>query len=153
MDSEKILIKVSNTMELRGFTKSTKKSYLYNISKYLLFCSKTTLNLDDISAKEYLLYLHNKKLSSNSIRQKAAAILFFLKDVLKQNISYLDVPKPKKPKILPKVIAREDILKMIKLIENKKHKLIVSLLYSSGMRLSELICPITAFLYHSSSSH
>lgn len=76
MDSSKILIDTSNLMKLRGFTQSTKKSYLYNISKFLQFCLKTTLNPDDVSAKEYLLYSHNKKLSSNSIRQKAESILF-----------------------------------------------------------------------------
>jgi len=139
MNSEKLLIETSNLMKLRGFTSATKKTYLYNISKYLLFCSKTTLNLGKVSAKEYLLYLHNKGLSTNSIRQRSASILFLLKEVKKLKISYVDVPKPKKEKILPKVVAKEDILKMIDLIENKKHKLIVSLLYSSGLRLSELI--------------
>ncbi len=99
MDSEKLLIQTSNLMKLRGFTSATKKSYLYNISKYLLFLEKTTLNPDDVSAKEYILYLHNTKLVTNSIRQKAASILFLLKDVMKQKVSYLDVPKPKKPKL------------------------------------------------------
>lgn len=139
MDFEKILIDTSNILKLRGFTQSTKKSYLYNISKYLSFLKKSSLNPDDVSAKEYLLYLHDKKLVANSIRIKAASILFLLRDVLSQKVNYLDVPKPKKPKLLPKVISKEEILRMINSIENKKHKLVISLLYSSGMRLSELV--------------
>ncbi len=41
--------------------------------------------------------------------------------------------------ILPKVISKEEIIKMIELTENTKHKLVISLLYSSGLRLSEII--------------
>jgi site-specific recombinase XerD len=100
---------------------------------------KIKLNPDTISAKEYLLYLHNKKLSSNSIRQKSSSILFLLKDVLKYNVTYFEIPKPKKPKLLPKVISKEKIIELISLIKNKKHKLIVSILYSSGLRVSEVI--------------
>lgn len=139
MDFEKILINTSDILKLRGFTQSTKKNYLYNISKYLAFLKKSSLNPNNVSAKEYLLYLYNKKLAANSIRIKAASILFLLRDVLKQKVNYLDVPKPKKPKLLPKVISKEEILMMINSIDNKKHKLVVSILYSSGMRLNELV--------------
>ena len=137
---EKILTKTTNILTLRGFTKTTKKTYLYHISKYLEYLVKSSQNPDKVSAKKYLLYLHNKQnLLENTIRIKASSILFLLKEVLKQNVNYIDVPKPKKPKILPKVVAKEDILKIINSIKNKKHKLIVSLLYSSGLRLSEVI--------------
>lgn len=70
MNYEELLIETSNIMKLKGFTTATKKSYLYNTSKFLLYCKKNTLNPNDVSAKAYLLYLHNKNLSDNSIRQK-----------------------------------------------------------------------------------
>jgi len=140
MDYKKLLIETLNILTLRGFTKTTKKSYIYHISNYLQYLKKSSQKPDKVSAKKYLLYIHNKqKLVENSIRIIASSILFLLKDVLRQNVTYIDVPKPKKPKILPKVIAKDNILNMINLIKNKKHKLIVSLLYSSGLRLSEVI--------------
>jgi integrase len=139
MDNEKILLNASNYMKLRGFTKATKKNYLYYISKYLIYLNKISFNLGDVSAKEYLLYLNNKKLSTNTIRLASSSILFLLKDVLGYKITYLDIPKPKKHKILPKVLSKEEILLILNNIKNKKHKLMISFLYSSGIRLSELI--------------
>jgi len=125
-------------MSLRGFTHKTKKTYSYCVSKYLQFIVKSKLSPTNISAKQYLLYLNSKKYDTNTIRLSSAAILFFLKEILKQNVSFIEIPKPKKKKLLPKVLSKEEIKLMINSTKNKKHKLIISLLYSSGLRLSEL---------------
>ena len=52
---------------------------------------------------------------------------------------FYHIERPHKKKTLPKVISKEDVLAIIKNTQNIKHKCIISLLYSSGLRRSELL--------------
>jgi integrase/recombinase XerD len=121
---------------LRGFSKQTIKSYAYNVSRFLDFIEKSRLNLSNNSIKRYLLI---QDVGINTSRLQYASISFFFRDVLKKPFSFEQVPIKKKEKQLPKVISKEQIKKMIDLTDNLKHKLIIKLLYSSGIRLQELI--------------
>jgi len=67
------------------------------------------------------------------------AIRFFFLEVLKKPIALEEIPLMKKENKLPKVISKRKIKIIIEACENIKHKLIIKLLYSSGMRLSELL--------------
>jgi site-specific recombinase XerD len=73
------------------------------------------------------------------MRIKRAAIGFLFNDVLGKKITIDDIPYQKKQKRLPKVFSKEKIKELISQIGNLKHKLIVELFYSSGLRLQELI--------------
>ena len=139
MKFEKELKKFEDLMVLKGFTAKTKKNYNYCISKYFEFLEKTSFSIDIVSANEYFLFLNRKKLVANSIRIYVASVLFLFKDVLRMKVDNFDIYLPRKPKLLPKVLSKEEVFKIIENIENKKHKLIVSVLYSSGIRLSEVI--------------
>jgi len=121
---------------LKGFSKETIKSYSHNVGKFLEFISKSRLNLDKEAVKCYFLTLD---LSVNSMRLKYASLSFFFREILKQPYNFEEVPIKKKEKGLPKVISKEMIKKLIDSTENIKHKLIVKILYSSGLRLSELL--------------
>ena len=137
---EKYLNEMKEEIVLRGFSRRTLKSYVYCLDKYLCFLMKTSQNPSITSAKAWLLYLHNKKYHTNTIRINSAAILFFFKSVLKQkSVNYFDLPKPKKKKSLPKVLSKEEIQTILSSIKNKKHQLMISLLYSCGLRVSELV--------------
>jgi integrase len=67
------------------------------------------------------------------------AIRFFFLEVLKNPLKLEEIPLMKKENKLPKVISKEKIKLIIDSCDNIKHKLIVKFLYSSGLRLSELI--------------
>ena len=83
--------------------------------------------------------LTESDLSINSMRLKLASIKFFFSAVLKNPISIEEIPSMKREKKLPKVISKEKIKEIIELSYNLKHKLIIKFLYSSGLRLSELL--------------
>jgi len=127
---------IRNRCILKGFSKETVKSYTYNIGRYLDFIDKSRLNLSKESVRSYLLI---QDLSINSIRLQYAAISFFYREILHKGFSFEEIPIMKKRKELPKVIAKEKISEMINCTDNLKHKLVVKLLYSSGLRLQELI--------------
>jgi integrase/recombinase XerD len=136
LNIEKYLSRLKDECVLRGFSKQTIKSYLYNVRKFLEFIGKSRLNMTKESVRSYLLI---QNVGTNTSRLQYASISFFFKEVLKKPFSLEDVPIKKKEKQLPKVISKEKIKEMIDLTENLKHKLIIKLLYSSGLRLQELI--------------
>ena len=128
--------KLQERIKLRRYTKQTEKSYCYHVKDFLSFLDKSRLNLNEEGIKLYLLSLN---LSNNSVRLKIMAIKFFFLEVLKSSINNFDIPNPKKHKILPKILSKEDIKEIINLNTNLKHRLIIKILYSSGLRLQELI--------------
>jgi len=128
--------KLQERIKLRRYTKQTEKSYCYHVKDFLSFLDKSRLNLNEEGIKLYLLSLN---LSNNSVRLKIMAIKFFFLEVLKNPINNFNIPNPKKHKILPKILSKEDIQKIINLNTNLKHRLIIKILYSSGLRLQELI--------------
>lgn len=121
---------------LKGFSPQTIKAYCFHIQKYLRFISENRLNMSAESVKSHLL---SQKYSTNSSRLAHAAIGFFFGEILKRPFTSFDVPIKKKEFLLPKVISREKIKQIINSTGNIKHRLIIKFLYSSGLRLSELI--------------
>ena len=121
---------------LKGFTSDTIKTYSFCVGSFLDFISKSSLNLDILGVKSYLL---SRDFSVNSSRLHYAAISFFFREVLHKPFSLDEVPIKKKNKSLPTVLSKEQIKLLIDLTGNIKHKLVVMLLYSSGLRLQELL--------------
>jgi len=134
--NEEYLQKLKDRCILRGYSKQTIKSYRYNVSKYFSFLDKSRLNLSKESVKAYLLA---QNLGVNSMRLQHASINFFFREILKKPFTTEEIPIKKKEKSLPKVISKEKIKEMINFCENIKHKTIIEILYSSGLRLQELI--------------
>lgn len=135
-NKEELIQKLKDRCNLKGFSKQTIKSYTYNVSRFLGFLDKSRLNLSIDNVKEYLLV---QNVGTNTSRLQYASISFFFREILKTPFSFEEIPLKKKEKQLPRVISKEKIKQMIELTDNLKHKLIVKLLYSSGLRLSELL--------------
>jgi len=120
-------------MLLRGFSKKTIKAYTYHAKDFLEFCG----GYEKSKKRDYLLYLTSSGKEPESVRLASAAIDFFARAVMREPAE--KVPLPKRRKRLPYVLSKEEILRMIGSTENVKHRLIIELLYSAGLRLSELM--------------
>lgn len=90
--------------------------------------------VNEQAIKDYLLRFK----TVNTLKHAQCAIKLFYKQTIKQPQKFKSIPYPKKEKKLPKVIDKEYLLNCIESIENKKHKAIISLAYSTGMRVSEV---------------
>jgi len=133
---QEYLKKVKEECVLKGFSSQTIKAYCYWIEKYLCFVMKNRFNLSNHSIRYYLLSLN---LSVNSSRLCYAAVRFFFCNVLNLDFTTEEIPNKKKEKALPKVLSKQQIKLLIDSVDNLKHKLIIELLYSTGLRLQELI--------------
>ncbi len=121
----------------RRYGPRTVKTYLYCINRFLHFVSK---DLGQISKKDVRLFLESlseKGLSGNSMNTYHMAIRFLFESVLEKRM-WIDIKYSKIPEKMPVVLSKEEVKKLFEAIENQKHRLMIELLYSSGMRVSEL---------------
>lgn len=121
---------------LKGYSPQTFKTYASCVRQYLQFCERCSLNQSSESVKSYLLH---KDISVNASRLHHAALKFLFSEILQQPFTAAQVPVKKRPQQLPKVISKEQVKELIDGIGNVKHRLVVKLLYSCGLRLQELI--------------
>ncbi len=100
-------------------------------------------NLDDITendVKKYQDYLiKSKKVSISTQNQAINSIKFYYEKVKGGEKMDLRIERPFKEKKLPEIISEHEVLKLLKATHNLKHKAIITMLYSSGLRRSELI--------------
>jgi site-specific recombinase XerD len=130
-------------MSIRGFTPNTQKTYLRYLTSFLSFIQKEPLILTSEDARTFLIHLKNdKKASSASINGHNTVNRFFYEYTLNQLWDTKRVPRMKNDSKLPIVLTREEVAHFISSYSNIKHKAIVSTLYSSGLRVSEL-CNLT----------
>jgi len=135
-DKEELLDSMSAECELRGFSHRTRKLYCYVVGRFLDYCEVKRLSIGISGVKSYLLSL---RVSNNSSRIHHATLKFFFRNVLDKCFDVEQVPLKKRYNALPKVIAQEKIKKIIDSTDNVKHRLIIKILYSTGMRLQELV--------------
>jgi site-specific recombinase XerD len=128
-------------LERLRYSESTIKTY----SKYMKdFCTAfkdsdlTITSIDEINE-----YLHqqvlNNIISISQQNQLINAIKFYYEKVLGKSKEHYKLERPRKQKQLPKVLSKNEILSIIKQCRNIKHKCILALIYSAGLRRNELI--------------
>ncbi len=123
-------------LRLRGFSNLTIRNYSFFVSKFLDFSKKDVSELTQEDARNYLASLFEDK-SKNTIMLASAALKFFYKNILKKEVGEITVPK--KDKKLPEVLTRDEVLRLISSADTVKSRLILSTLYSAGLRVSEVV--------------
>lgn len=122
----------------RRYSDKTAKSYIYCISGFLKSVRK---DLGHISKKDVRLFLEElseKGLSGSSMNVYHMAIRFLFANVLDKKM-WIDIKYSKTPKRLPGVLSKEEVGKLIGAIGNERHRLMIELMYGSGLRVSELL--------------
>lgn len=128
-----LLIKLEKELRLRNYSNKTIKGYLFSVNKLLAYSKNKGLNANTV--EEYSLkYLNNK--NPSTIAKDLFAIKFFFENILKEK---LEIPIPKRNKTLPDILTIEEIRKLVGVTNNPKHKLIIKLLYGTGLRVSEIV--------------
>jgi integrase/recombinase XerD len=99
--------------------------------------SAESLTTDDV--KSYLLKCLNQGLKENTLHSRINALKFYYEQVLKRDKFFVDIPRPKKAQQLPNVLGENEITRLFNAVTNKKHKAILFMAYSAGLRVSEVI--------------
>lgn len=130
------LEKLKSELRIRGFSPLTVRNYSFFVEKFLQKTSKTESNLDENDIKSYLSEMFDTK-SKNTIMLAAASLKFYFEKVLGKEFTQITLPK--KEKRLPEVLTKEEVRKLIDSTDTQKSRLMVSFLYSTGLRVSELV--------------
>jgi len=135
-----ILEEYTTMLQLKRYSLSTRKSYINAFQNFLVFFSHK--KIDDLKKneiQEYLLKQLENGTSSSSQNLQINAIKFYYEKVIGRKREIYDLPRPKKEHKLPSVLSEEEIIKLFKQVSNIKHKAILYLIYSGGLRLSEVV--------------
>ncbi len=128
-------------LEMNGFSKNTVKTYIMFINYFLSFLENKNKSLEELDRKilkEFLLKIYRqKKYKQKSVYNLILALKSFLRFLEREDL-VKTLKLPKIPKSLPKALSKEEIKKMLNSCKNDKEKLIFLLLYSTGLRVSEL---------------
>jgi len=129
------------TIILKGYSKNTLRTYLLEFAQLLYILKDHPVeNLSDERLRAYFLYCHKiLHLSESHIQSRMNAVKFYFVQVLKKENFFLDIPRPKKPAVLPKVLSIAEINRLFAACENPKHLLILKLCYGMGLRVSEIV--------------
>jgi integrase/recombinase XerD len=144
----------------RSLAKNTILSYKNDLENFLQFSAQNNLSISNISLKDinnYITQHTNAILKPTSISRKISAIRQFFKFLLSENIRKdnpaLDIDLPKKEINLPKSLSKEQIDKLLhqafldNSFEGIRFYAVLEILYSTGMRISELVGLKYSFLF------
>jgi len=124
--------------ERRGLRKRTIQTYIFCVNKFLRLSRK---NSNEVTKNDVDTYLHNLvtwKRAGSTLNVNINAIKFYFEKVLKKKLT-VNLDFTKVPKKLPDFLSQEDVKKLFAFIKNSKHQLMITLLYATGMRVSELV--------------
>jgi site-specific recombinase XerD len=140
-DQRKALRMMEQKLNLKGYSKLTLKTYLSQFGLFLKFYNDThPADLTETEIRNYLIYLVEKKKVSRSAQNQAInAIKFFYEVVLLQDRKVYYLERPLKERKLPQVLSQEDIALLFSVIDNIKHRAMLMLIYSAGLRRGELL--------------
>lgn len=124
-------------MKLRNYSPKTIKAYLYHNKVFLQFIQKNPKEVSGQDIRNYLLHLIEKQKSSSSINLAHNALAFYYGKILRKKVN--NIPFQKREQKMKVIANQEDIRKILEVTTNPKHKLLISFLYASGLRRSEVV--------------
>lgn len=135
------LIDLENLLRLKAYSESTVRAYRNEFCVFLRLATGC-VNIETLTQQQlqrYLLYLIEKRQYGESRLNMAVSVLkFFYEQVSCQPRLQFELPRPRKKQQLPKVIAREQVLKLLDAPVNKKHRAMLMCAYAAGLRVSEV---------------
>jgi len=126
-------------MQLKNYSKRTIDTYLSCILCLSRFYKRNPETISSEEVKEYLYYLiQSGKTSVSIINQIISAYKVLTAGVLEKEWSPIKLPRPRIEKRLPVVFSKQEIYNILKFTRNLKHKAIIAVTYSSGLRRNEV---------------
>lgn len=125
----------------KRYSPSTIHTYTFFVADFVNFHTQTPL--EELTKRSVELFIEkvfvDRKYSISSQRQFISALKLFIAFYPNTKIDDLQLERPKKSQHLPNVLSQEEVLRIIQVTKNLKHRAIIALLYSCGLRISELI--------------
>jgi integrase/recombinase XerD len=125
----------------KRYSDSTIGTYIDSITTFLRFYADKSIT--EITNNDIIVFNNNyilaNKLSASFQNQLVNAVKLFFKTIESKKLDPELIHRPKRPKLLPNVLSKEEVKSILQALSNVKHKDMLSLIYSCGLRRSELL--------------
>ena len=122
----------------RRLSPRTAETYLSCIERFMKWTKKDIRYISKKDVRLFLEYLSEKNSAGSTMNVYHMALRFLFENVLEKRM-WIDIKYSKTPKRLPEFLTKEETKKLIDSIINFKHQLMICLMYSAGLRVSELL--------------
>ncbi|WP_424493373.1 site-specific tyrosine recombinase/integron integrase [Salinimicrobium sp. GXAS 041] len=127
-------------LQLKCYAKNTVRTYVSCFENFMNYYRERSLQeLDENDIRLYLQHLIRENRSNSYLNQAINSIKFYYEVVLEMPNRFYAVERPRAEEKLPQVLAKEEVFSIIENTNNIKHRCIVSLLYSAGLRRCEIL--------------
>jgi integron integrase len=137
---KKLLDRMCEVLRVKHYSIRTEQTYVNWAKRYILFHDKR--HPKDMGCQEIAAFLTHlavqRNVAASTQNQALCALLFLYKEVLHQDVGPVDAVRAKKPKRLPTVLTKDEVERVIAAVTGT-HRLVVRLLYGSGLRLLECL--------------
>lgn len=135
------LQKFTQWLSSRRYSQSTIKTYTEALRSFFIFYRNK--DIAEITNEDVITYntafLLNNNFSASYQNQIVSAIKLYFATIVEKKIDIAKIHRPRREKILPNVLSKEEIKAILEAHQNIKHKTMLSLIYSCGLRRSELL--------------
>lgn len=121
-----------------GLSHKTIKTYRQCVKQFFMKCNKDPNEIKKQDINTYLDRIIEKGACGNTINVHLNALKFLYERILNRRLM-LRIRFSKTPKTLPTVLTKEEVARLIQSIHNPKHRLMIKLIYSAGLRVNELV--------------
>ena len=126
-------------MQLRNYSPETIKGYVNFLAQFARYFQRSPLVLTPEHARQYQLHLLQKKVSWSTFNQSVCALRFLYGTTLGRKDYIPRLPFGKKPKRIPVVLSRDEVLKLLQCIPSRKQRMLLTTMYATGMRVGEAV--------------
>ncbi|MEQ8421425.1 MAG: tyrosine-type recombinase/integrase [Arenibacter algicola] len=139
--NQEALIQYYDQLRLKALSQNTIRIYVAEFVHLLqLIKNYPVEELTPKRLKDYFLYcVYQEEMGERKMNGKINAIKFYFEKVLHRPQLFFDIPRPKKPVTLPKMLAKNEVVRLFKQLDNLKHRIALELCYGLGLRVSEVV--------------
>lgn len=129
-----------NYLLLRGYADATIRTYIGHLAHFAQHYNRCPSQLDLEAIRLYLVFLvTEKKYTQSSVNGAYSALKILYEKILGKGWDTNKIPRSKRLKTLPNVLSRKEVNRLFEVTTNTKHKCILMMLYSGGLRISEVV--------------
>jgi integrase/recombinase XerD len=129
-------------MQIRNLATHTQRVYVEQVARFARYFHKSPDLLGPTEIRTYLIHLtQDRRLAASSIIVVVSALRFFYTVTLRRPwVVEDDIPTGRQAKKLPVVLSQDEVLHFLKAVDNLKHRVILTVCYATGLRISEAVC-------------
>jgi len=132
-------LRMIQDMQLRNLSPETIKGYVGYVAQFARHFGRSPEVLTPEHAREYQLHLLRRKVSWSTFTQSICALRFLYGTTLGRKDFVERLPYGKKPKRIPVVLSRDEIVKLLQCIPSRKQRMVLTTMYATGLRVGEAV--------------